>query len=191
MPIDLMGSTLSKFQVDAITLQAKMLEFTAGVNETLSYGLADGIAGFANSLGTALANGGNVISSIGASLLGTLGGVLVELGKMAIGVGIGIAAIKTALKTLNPAAAIGAGVALIAIGAAFSAGAAKLADSGSSSDASGGGTSSFSGGSSTSYSGSSSSGGTYVFEIQGTKLVGVLANTLKRNKNLGGSLSLT
>ena len=38
---------------------------------------------------------------------------------------------------------------------------------------------------------SNNSGGTVIFEIAGTKLIGVLSNTLSRNKNLGGTLSIS
>jgi hypothetical protein len=55
---------------------------------------------------------------------------------MAIGIGIGLESIKTALKSLNPVVAIAAGVALVALGAFFK---AKSADIGQSMDKGGGG----------------------------------------------------
>ena len=124
--------------------------------------------------------------------------MLTQLGQLAIGVGVGIKGIRLALKTLNPAAAIGAGIALVALGSVFKSGASKIgSSSGSSGSSSGGGgassnTSTFSPSGGSSFSGSSGGGlQNVVFEIQGTKLVGVLSNTLARNRNLGGSLSLT
>ena len=97
------------------------------------------------------------------------------------------------LSFTNPFTAIAAGVALVAIGSAIK-GVSGIVSGGGNSG--GGGVSSNTGTyspSSTSSGGGSSSGGmqNVVFEIQGTKLVGVLSNTLARNRNLGGSLSLT
>ena len=78
---------------------------------------------------TAIMEGDNVMTALASSMLGMLGGIMVDLGKMALGIGIGLEAIQKALMTLNPMLAIGAGVALIALGSLFSAGSRKLASS--------------------------------------------------------------
>lgn len=78
---------------------------------------------------TAIMEGDNVMTALASSMLGMLGGIMVDLGKMALGIGIGLEAIQKALMSLNPALAIGAGVALIALGSLFSAGSRKLASS--------------------------------------------------------------
>jgi hypothetical protein len=139
-----------------------------------------------------LANGGNVIEAVGSSLLSSLGGILTEMGKMAIQIGVGLIAIKIALKSLNPAVAIGAGVALIALGSFFSSKSSSIGGrvggggGASSSSGSGASNSSFT----SSGFGSGGNGGTVVFEIAGTKLIGVLNNTIGANKRLGGSIGL-
>lgn len=192
LPIDILGAGLTQFDIDALLFKTKLEGLNQDITQTLANGTQSAFAGFGQAIGEAFATGGNVLDAVGSSLLSTLGGILVELGQMAIAVGIGIKGVKLALESLNPVAAIAAGVALVAIGSAFSSGASNLANGGSSGSnaSSSSGSSSFSGGSSSS-SVSGSSGGTYVFEIAGTKLVGVLSNTLRKNKNLGGSLSLT
>lgn len=162
-------------------------------NENASYIIQNGIAetfmGLGHAIGEALATGGNVLEAVGASLLSSLGNILIQMGEMAISIGVSLIGIKKALSSLNPAVAIAAGVALIALGSFF----ASKSKSIGGSIGGGGGGSDFSGskgnyGSSTSgFSGGGNSGGTYVFEIAGTKLIGVLKNTLDRNKALGGT----
>lgn len=181
--------------------QKSLLElqnFNKRMNDIIQGGIVDTLSGLAEAIGTAFATGGNVISAVGKSLLSTLGGVLVELGKMAITTGVGILAIQTALKSLNPYVAIAAGAALIALGSAVKGSVKGLGQS-----ASGGGSSSagnistgasYSSPASNSFSGggssSASGGGTVVFEIAGDKLLGVLQNSLNKNKRLGGSLTI-
>ena len=171
-------------------------------NEIINTGLANTFNNMVDAMAGALSRGGNVIKAGGDSMLSSLGRILVDLGKMTLGVGKAIAAVKSSLSSLNPAAAIGAGIALLAIGAAFSAGASKLAGnsgggsstgfSSSGSDFSGStGGQSFSGSRQSFSGGGSNSLQNVVFEIQGTKLVGVLSNTLKRNKSLSGTLSVS
>jgi hypothetical protein len=161
----------------------------------INNGISNTFGGLVDAIGGALASGGNVLKASGSVLLGSLGSILSQLGQMAIGIGIGIKAIKASLLTLNPLAAIGAGAALLALGSAFSAGAKKLGSTGASSSGSFSSNigSSTSTGSSTNFGNSGSSSNSLqnvVFEIQGTKLVGVLSNTLNRNRSLNGTLSI-
>ncbi len=111
--------------------QAKAQEvadaFNDSLGQTLNAGVQNIFGGLGAAIGDALASGGNIMEAAGAGLLSSLGAMLVDLGKMAIGVGITLEAVKTALRTLNPFAAIAAGVALVAIGTAFSKGAQSLA----------------------------------------------------------------
>ncbi len=166
--------------------------FNLKAGEIITNGISKTFENLGASIGEAIGTGANAIALGGSALLGTLGGLLVQLGKMAIQVGIGIKAVKVALKSLNPAIAIAGGIGLIALGSAFSKGASNLANSsggGGASDSSGGGVS---GSTTNSYGagGGGFSGGRVVFEIAGTKLVGVLSNTLNQNSNLGGDLTL-
>ena len=187
---------LEEFEQQKLIMLEKLKNLNDAANNIIQNSLVQTFSGIGKAIGDALINGGNLAQGLGQALLGGIGGMLTQLGTLAIGVGIGIKKIKLALATLNPAVAIGAGVALVALGSAFSAGAAKIGNSGGSSAGGGGGVSSntdtFSPSGGSSFS-SSSGGGmqNVVFEIQGTKLVGVLSNTLQRNRNLGGSLSLT
>lgn len=176
---------------------AKMLialqDFNNRASDIISGALADTFGGIGSAIGDALANGTDIFGAIGATLLDSLGSLLVQMGKMAIQVGVGLLAIKVALKSLNPAVAIGAGVALVALGSFFSSKSKGLSNSigggGSANNSSGSGAnnSSFT---SSGFSSRGDGGGTVVFEIAGQKLIGVLSNTLNGNRRLGGSLGL-
>ena len=111
------GVALSEITKEQQAIIESQLQFNEDFNYIVSEGLAGGIASLASSFGEVLANGGNVFDALSSSLLGSLGAVLTQLGEMAIGVGIGLVAIKKALQSLNPAVAIAGGVALIALGA--------------------------------------------------------------------------
>lgn len=191
------------FDESTEAFKIRLAEFNQAVSQIMQQGKFDTISGFAEAIGGALASGGNVLEAAGNALLSSLGGIMVHYGKLILAFGLASEALKKAMQ--NPfgggIAAIVAGIALIAIGSAISSFASSTASSGGSS----GGSSSSGGGSysapnvgsgysapssSGGYSGSSN-GGTVVFEIAGQKLVGVLSNTLARNKNLGGTLTIT
>ena len=183
---------LKKFDLQAEEFKARLQRFNEDISVVIEGSLKNTFAGIGQAIGEAMVNGGNLMSGLGKALLSNVGSLLTQLGKMAIGVGIGIKAIKSALASLNPAVAIGAGIALVALGSAFSAGASKIASSSGGGGSVSGGADRYTPSSSNSSSISSSGGGlqNVVFEIQGTKLIGVLSNTLARNRNLGGSLGI-
>ena len=173
-------------------IEFALYDFNQSASEIINGGLVDTFAGIGTAIGTALSTGGNLLQALGASLLSSLGGVLTQMGKMAIEIGVGLLGVKLALKTLNPYAAIAAGVGLIALGALFS---SKSASIGGSMGGSGGGQTSTSTGSGANNNTSTSGGGygwsgggtnTVVFEIAGTSLIGVLNNTTSRNLRIGG-----
>lgn len=167
-----------------IAIEEMNFSISESWSQTLTEGLSNGISNMAETLGNAMANGGNIIEALGQSLLSTIGDIAIQLGKSAIKIGLGMIAIKQSFK--NPVTAIAAGVALVALGAFIKGTVSKIPEGGSSS----GGTTSTSTGSSTnSYSSSYSSGsgsGQYVFVINGYDLVSVYDKNKERLTRLGG-----
>lgn len=91
------------------------LAFNARIDSIFNDAIVGGIGNFGTAIGEALGSGTNVLKAVGASLLGTLGSLLSQLGRMAIATGLAIEGIRKSLATLNPVAAIAAGVALLAL----------------------------------------------------------------------------
>lgn len=106
-------------------VQAALEEANEGITGVLKSGTESIAVGFGEMLG-GLAMGNIGAEGIGQMLLGTIGNIAVQLGKMAIGIGVGLTGIKAALQTLNPIVAIGAGIALVALGSIFKSGAANV-----------------------------------------------------------------
>ena len=98
------------------------------INDIFVNGIVNTISDSMMAIGQALAMGGNVGDAFGAALLGGIASMAEQLGRMAIGIGITIEAIKKSLQTLNPLVAIGAGIALLALAGAARAGARNIAN---------------------------------------------------------------
>lgn len=79
-----------------------------GAAENFAIGFGELLAGFAT--GTAS------VQTIAQLFLGTIADMAIQLGKLAISIGIAVTGIKAALQSLNPAVAIAAGIALVALG---------------------------------------------------------------------------
>lgn len=181
-------------------LEGLLADFNAGANELITGSIADTFGQLGTSIGEALATGGNVFKAIGNTILSSIGKFLSDMGGMLIKYGT-MAVIKgkldIAIATGGPAAivagiaAIGVGVALKAIGGAIGAKASGQSSGGGGGGSYSTGASYSSPSASNSGSGSGSfSGGSVVFEISGQSLIGVLSNTLDKNRRLGGALAL-
>ena len=130
---DVDKSKLSAFVV-------RLAEFNSQVSGIIEGGAEQTLGDFAFAIGDALASGGNVVKAAGAALLGGLAGILNQLGQLAIATGLAVEGIKKALTSLNPAVAIAAGVALVAL-AGFVSNKAKSLGSSSRGGGGGGGSS--------------------------------------------------
>jgi len=163
------NAAFAKEAMDKAEAEAsRMAAFNQSINSIISEGLANTIG----SMTEAAVSGGDV----GAAMLGSVGAILSQLGQMVLKMGLGILAAKMALKTLNPYVAITAGIGLIAVGAAFSAGTKSLGNS----VGSGGGSYGSSGGGMTDVGGGAAPvrveiSGTLV--ARGSDLVTVIDNT--------------
>lgn len=177
---------------EMIATMELLYNFNNDVNDLVTGSLTSTFDTLGASIGEALSTGGNVFQAIGNSLLASLGTFISDMGGLLIKYGVLAVAkgqLDIAIATGGPVA-VGAGIAAIAVGIAL-----KAVGGAISAKAKGGskGTSSSTGSnantsvSSTSGGGfGSSSGGTVVFEIAGTSLIGVLNNTTDRNLRIGG-----
>lgn len=168
---------------------AETQEFINKTFSILEQGAENTLGDVAFSIGDALASGGNVIKAAGSALLGGIAGILNQLGQLAIATGLAVEGIKQALKTLNPAVAIGAGIALVALAGFVSNKAKSLG--GSKGGGGGGGGSSVGGsgvGGGSSFTGGGAQGGLFEqnrdvsgeFVVKGQDLVYVLGQANNR-----------
>jgi len=114
------GAAALKESIKQAGIAEALEDMNGQIQSVLQQGAVDIFSGFGEMLGS-MAMGTAGAESIGTMLLSTFGGIVMQLGKMAIGIGVGMLGIKAALQSLNPVVAIGAGVALVAMGAMFKA----------------------------------------------------------------------
>ncbi|SMC45712.1 ANIS5 family metal-binding protein [Pedobacter africanus] len=127
---------VSKYGRSAVELLDIAQKFNSDFNQIAFGGITDTLSSLGSAIGESFANGSNILEAAGQSLLSSLGGILVEFGKLTLAAGVAATALGQALRNpLNPAnaaLAIGAGAALIAIGSAIKAFSGKVGKSNSS-----------------------------------------------------------
>lgn len=210
---DMLSEDINKLKKDPIKLNIPLQIIPAGVsvemqrllelmrafdkeaNELIMGSITNTFNSLGDTIANSLANGGNMIQSIGNSLLQSIGGFISDMGGLLIKYGT-LAVVKGKLDLAIAAGgplSIGAGLAAIAVGVALKAAGGAIgqrAQSGSGGSVQAGNSVSTPTSSTGSSGGSNFTGGTVVFEISGQSLVGVLSNTLDKNRRLGGSLSI-
>jgi tape measure domain-containing protein len=125
-------------QLAQFQLAAEM--FSDSINDVLVNGFTNVAVSFGEAIGQII-SGASGLEALPALVLGALGGMAIQVGELAIGVGIAVSGIKAALETLNPVVAIAAGIALVALGTAVKGVASNISKSGGSGGAGGAGAS--------------------------------------------------
>jgi len=171
-------------------LNKQFIDWNRNISDIVNNGLVQTLGGIGEAIGQSLASGSSIAQNLGATLLASLGSVLGQLGQMAIATGVALLGIQTALKTLNPFAAIAAGVALLALSGIVRGGASRL--SGGFSGGGGGGgysAASPSGGvspvSSSGSMGGGFSGAELVARVSGSDLLLVINRAQAKNRRFG------
>lgn len=122
--------------------EAKLMaiEFNEQMTPIVQGGIQSMAMGIGSALGEAITNGGNLAGALASTVLGTIGDMAINLGKLAISMGITLKGIVAALKSLNPVVAIAAGIALIALGTVVKGAAGNIAKGGKGGGGGGGST---------------------------------------------------
>lgn len=104
-----------KLDATLTNMQQSFVDFSEQASQVVNQSVSSILGGFGSLIG-GLITGASGLSDFKNLLLGSLAGMLEQLGQIAIQVGIGLKAIKAAFKSLNPFVAIAAGIGLIAFG---------------------------------------------------------------------------
>lgn len=113
---------------DSVTeVTAQMVDISTAFSEVVLANVQSMISGFAEGIGQLMAGVSN-IGDVGSFILESIGDLIIQLGKAAVQIGVGMLAIKKAFVT--PFGAIAAGVAMIAFGALLKSSLPKFADGG-------------------------------------------------------------
>ena len=186
---------LKGFEKQRILMSEALAKLNEQAKLMIQGAMANTFSGIGQAIGDGMSQGLNVMAAVGNALLSGIGNLISAMGDKLIQLGTAAILAGTVVKLFGTIAGIGAGLAAIAGGIGLKAigtGISGAANGGNSENGVSSGTGTYSPSSTSSGGGSSSNAlQNVVFEIQGTKLVGVLSNTLSRNRSLGGSLSLT
>lgn len=183
---------LTKLRIESMAL---ITEFNNSLATMFEQSIGGAFGGIGEAIGTALLNGSNVLESVGASLVSSMGSILSAIGDKLIALGAASLLASTVFSSFGTALGVGAALAAIAGGVALKAGGSIFSGISKGMTSGNDGKTSVSAGNSVSSPTSSVSGGssfnsgsqTVVFEISGQSLVGVLSNTLNKNTKLGGA----
>ena len=130
---------LSKIQGQLAEVKGAVVESMSALDEELTKAIEGSLEMLASGIGEMLGNlmtGRAGFQDFGLVVAQALADMAITVGKIAIATGIAVSGIKAALESLNPALAIAAGIALVAIGSAVK-GALSNVASGASASSSG------------------------------------------------------
>lgn len=113
-PFEVTNSSIKQFNMRTKEEIAQMQAIMEQAGSIVTGGFQQMAEGVGMALADAITNGGNLAQSLASVLLGAIGSMAIQLGQLAIKIGLTMEAIKMSFS--NPFTAIAAGIALIAVG---------------------------------------------------------------------------